>query len=152
MISVLLAAITTLAPILAASTWANVPGPPPVSGRVTVVDVFAFTCINCIHVVPELQKLNRTYSRNDLQIIGIHAPELAEERNHASVLAGLKEQQITWPVLFDDGFRVWNAYGVNAWPTQLIFDRHGKLRATYVGEGYDAQIDRTVSTLIAERT
>ncbi len=67
------------------------------------------------------------------------------------MVQGLKDQNVTWPVVFDDTFRVWNAYGVDAWPTQLIFDRHGKLRATYVGEGYDAQIDRTVKALVAER-
>ena len=70
---------------------------------------------------------------------------------HANLLEALKDQDITWPVLFDDNFRVWGAYGVEAWPTQLIFDRHGKLRATFVGEGYDAQIDRTVKSLVAER-
>jgi hypothetical protein len=46
---------------------------------------------------------------------------------------------------------LWKAYDVSAWPTQLIFDRHGKLRATYVGEGNDAEVEHTVKTLLAER-
>jgi hypothetical protein len=54
-------------------------------------------------------------------------------------------------VLYDDDFRIWNAYGVNAWPTQLVFDKGGKLRATYVGEGYDAQLERTVRGLVGEK-
>ena len=151
MIAILLAAATTLAPVLGAAPWANAPGPPATANRVTVVDVFTFECINCKHVTPELQKLSRTYDERDLAIIGVHAPELPEEKVHANVVQGLKDQNVTWPVVFDDTFRVWNAYGVDAWPTQLIFDRHGKLRATYVGEGYDAQIDRTVRALVAER-
>jgi thiol-disulfide isomerase/thioredoxin len=152
MIAVLFAAAMTLAPVLGAAPWANASGPPPTSGRVTIVDIFAFSCINCKHVTPELQKLRGQYSSDDLAIIGVHAPELPYEKVHANLLAALDEQHVTWPVVYDDAFRIWGAYGVNAWPTQLIFDRHGRLRATYVGEGYDAEIDRVVKTLAAERT
>jgi len=150
MIATLLAAALTLAPVLGATPWANTSGPPPTSGRVTIVDIFAFSCINCIHVTPELKKLRGRYSPNDLAIIGVHAPELPDEKVHANLLQALTDQHITWPVLFDDDFRVWRAYGVNAWPTQLIFDRRGVLRATYVGEGYDGEIDRWVARLTAE--
>jgi thiol-disulfide isomerase/thioredoxin len=148
----LLAAFTTLAPLLGATPWANAPGPPPTSGRVTIVDVFTFDCINCRHVTPELQKLRGAYRPNDLTIVGVHAPEMPVERVHANVVRALHDQGITWPVVFDDDFKVWNAYGVNAWPTQLVFDRHGKLRATIVGEGNDAELERTVRTLVAERS
>jgi thiol-disulfide isomerase/thioredoxin len=149
--SLLLAAATSLAPVLGAAPWANAPGPPPTEGRVTIVDVFTFDCINCKHVTPELQKLRATYDTKDLAIVGVHAPELPEEHVHANVVHALRAQDISWPVVYDDNFTVWKAYGVEAWPTQLVFDRHGKLRATYVGEGYDEQLERTVRTLLAER-
>jgi len=151
--TVLLAAATSLAPVLGATaTWANASGPPQTAGRVTVVDVFTFSCINCKHVTPELQQLRAKYRASDLAIVGVHAPELPQERVHANVVQALRDQDITWPVVFDDDFKVWNAYGVEAWPTQLVFDRHGKLRAKYVGEGYDAQLEQTVRALVAERT
>ncbi len=148
---ILLAAATSLAPILSATPWANAAGPPPTAGRVTVVDVFTFDCINCKHVTPELQKLHAKYGGNDLAIVGVHAPELPQEHVHANVVRALREQDITWPVVYDDSFAIWKAYGVEAWPTQLVFDRHGKLRATYVGEGNDAQLEATVRALVAER-
>ena len=148
----LLAAATSLAPVLGAAPWANAPGPPHLAGRVTIVDVFTFSCINCKHVTPELQQLRAKYRASDLAIVGVHAPELPQERVHANVVQALRDQDITWPVVFDDDFKVWNAYGVEAWPTQLVFDRHGKLRAKYVGEGYDAQLEQTVRALVAERT
>ena len=147
-----LAAATSLAPVLGATPWANAPGPPHVAGRVTIVDVFTFSCINCKHVTPELRKLRGAYNANDLAIIGVHAPELPEEHVHANVVRALHDQDITWPVVYDDSFKLWNTYGVSAWPTQLVFDRHGNLRATYVGEGNDAELERTVRGLVAERT
>ena len=149
--AILLAAATTLAPVLGAMPWANASGPPPTAGRVTVVDVFTFDCINCKHVTPELRKLRAAFNAGDLAIVGVHAPELPQEHVHANVVRALRDQDITWPVVFDDDFKVWNAYGVGAWPTQLVFDRHGKLRATYVGEGNDTELERTVRSLVAER-
>jgi thiol-disulfide isomerase/thioredoxin len=149
--AILLAAATTLAPVLGAVPWANASGPPPTGGRVTVVDVFTFDCINCKHVTPELRKLRGAYGAKDLAIVGVHAPELPQEHVHANVVQALHDQDITWPVVYDDDFKVWKAYGVQAWPTQLVFDRRGHLRATYVGEGYDAQLEQTVRSLVAER-
>jgi thiol-disulfide isomerase/thioredoxin len=150
--AILLAAATTLAPVLAAMPWANAAGPPPTAGRVTVVDVFTFDCINCKHVTPELRKLRGAYGARDLAIVGVHAPELPQEHVHANVVQALRDQDITWPVVYDDDFKLWKAYGVDAWPTQLVFDRRGHLRAKYVGEGYDAQLEATVRALVAERT
>jgi thiol-disulfide isomerase/thioredoxin len=151
--TILLAAATSLAPILTGhAPWANAAGPPPTAGRVAIVDVFTFGCINCKHVTPELQKLRAAYPQSDLAIVGVHAPETPEEHVHANVVQALKAQGVMWPVVFDDRFAIWNAYNVQAWPTQLVFDRHGKLRATYVGEGYDAELARTVGSLVAERS
>lgn len=151
--AILVVAATTLAPVLSApAPWANAAGPPQTGGRVTIVDVFTFDCINCKHVVPALRKLRDAYRGRDLAIVGVHAPELPQERVHTNVVRALRQQDITWPVIYDDEFKIWNAYGVQAWPTQLVFDRRGKLRATYVGEGYDAQLERAVRALIAERT
>ena len=150
--AIVLAVATTLAPVLGAVPWANAAGPPPTAGRVTIVDVFTYGCINCKHVTPELQRLRAAYPSRELTIVGVHAPETPEEHVHANVVRALREQDVSWPVVFDDDFRVWNAYGVSAWPTQLVFDRRGRLRATYVGEGYDTQLERTVRELLAERT
>ena len=149
--ALVLAAAMSLAPVLSATPWANAPGPPATAGRVTVVDVFTFDCINCKHVTPELKKLRAEYDAEALAIVGVHAPETREEHVHANVVQALRDQDISWPVVYDDSFRIWKAYGVNAWPTQLVFDRSGKLRATYVGEGYDAQLEQTVRSLVAER-
>jgi len=149
--AIVLAAATTLAPLLtSAAPWANAAGPPATTGRVTVVDVFTFDCINCRHVVPELRKLRGAFGARDVALVGVHAPELPEEHVHANVVHALRDQDITWPVVYDDDFALWHAYGVQAWPTQLVFDRRGRLRATYVGEGYDAQLERTVRALVSE--
>ena len=86
-----------------------------------------------------------------MAIVGIHAPETPYEHERANVAANLARQGIVWPVAIDNTFMLWRAYGVDAWPTQLIFDRRGQLRKTIVGEGYDADLDAEIAHLLAER-
>jgi thiol-disulfide isomerase/thioredoxin len=146
------AATATLAPVYAASQgWLN--GrvtPAETAGKVVIVDVFTFDCYNCKNVVPNLRALDAKKSA-DLLIVGIHSPETPFETNRANVVANLKAQGITWPVAIDNAFAIWHAYGIDAWPTQLFFDRSGKLRATIVGDSQDDAVDRIVQKLLAER-
>ena len=62
------------------------------------------------------------------------------------------EQGVVWPVAIDNDFAIWNAYGVSAWPTQMIFDRRGVLRKTVVGDSQDAVVDDTIKRLVAEKS
>jgi thiol-disulfide isomerase/thioredoxin len=142
----------TLAPVYAASQgWLNGEvTPAATAGKVVIVDVFTFDCYNCQNVVPNLRALNAKKS-GDLVIVGIHSPETPFEKNRANVIDNLKKQGITWPVAIDNSFAIWNAYGVDAWPTQLFFDRSGKLRATVVGDSQDDAVNRIVQKLLAER-
>ncbi len=141
----------TLAPVYAASQgWLNGQlTPAETAGKVVVVDVFTFDCYNCQNVVPNLRALNAKKA-GDLLIVGIHSPETPFEKNRANVIENLKKQGITWPVAIDNSYAIWNAYGVDAWPTQLFFDRSGKLRATVVGDSQDDAVNRIVQKLLAE--
>jgi thiol-disulfide isomerase/thioredoxin len=151
--ALLLAAATTLAPVAnSTAAWLNAAHAPVTAGRVTVVDIFTFGCLNCKHVTPQLKQLRAAIPEDELAIVGVHAPETPYERDRANVRDALRDQNITWPVVIDNDFAIWKAYGVDAWPTQLVFDRHGKLRATYVGEGNDSELERSVRALIAERS
>jgi thiol-disulfide isomerase/thioredoxin len=141
-----------LAPVVGATEWINgrVTGA-DLSGKVVIVDVFTFDCINCKHVTPNLKHLHASVSPADLAIVGVHAPETPYERERAHVVAELGRQGIVWPVALDNGFTIWHAFNNEYWPTQYIFDRHGRLRKTIIGEGQDADVDATVNALIAER-
>lgn len=148
----LLASALSLASVDRAVSWI---GPPQtqaaLAGRVVIVDVFTFDCINCKHVVPELRRLYGSLSRKDLQIVGVHSPETPYERDRANVVENLRAQGIVWPVAIDNDFTLWKSFGIEYWPTQLVFDRHGRLRQTVIGEGQDALVDRIVHDLVAER-
>jgi thiol-disulfide isomerase/thioredoxin len=148
--SILAAALVTLAPLTHATDWLA-GRPAAFNGKVVIVDVFTFDCINCKHVVPELRKLHASIPPSDLEIVGIHSPETPYERDRQNVIDNLESQGITWPVAIDNDFALWRAFNIEYWPTQLIFDRNGRLRQTVIGEGQDAVVERTVRELISER-
>jgi thiol-disulfide isomerase/thioredoxin len=141
----------TLSTLAGAPSWiGGRPSAADLRGKVVLVDVFTFDCINCKHVVPELRKLERSISRKDFRIVGIHTPETPYERDVHAATRNFALQGITWPVAIDNDYALWNAYGLEYWPTQLIFDRRGTLRKTIIGEGQDEAVESTVLQLIRE--
>jgi peroxiredoxin len=145
-------ATTSLKPVLAAHDWINGrASAASLDGKVVVLDVFTVDCYNCQNVVPELRTLYARDRERGLAIVGVHAPETPAERERAYVVQSLRRQGIVWPVAIDNAFSLWNQYGVSAWPTQLIFDRHGRLRQTVVGDSQDAVVGTTVEELLAEK-
>ena len=142
----------TLANVLAASDWLNGrPSAQDVRGKVVLLDFYTFGCFNCKNTEPNLRALYKNVSRNDLVIISVHSPETPYERSRTHLIASLGEQGIAWPVAVDNEFHIWNAYGVDAWPTQMIFDRRGVLRDTIVGDSQDAHVNTTIAQLVRER-
>ena len=139
-------------PVLAASDWIDGrPTAAALAGKVVVVDVFTVDCGNCQNVVPTLRTLFAADRARGLVVIGIHSPETPGERNRSYVTDSLQRQGIVWPVAVDNSFDLWNAYGVSAWPTELFFDRHGRLRGTITGDSQDDSVKSTVAALLAER-
>lgn len=144
-------ASTSLRPVVAAHDWLNGRATlADLDGKVVVLDVFTVDCYNCQNVVPELRTLYARDRGRGLAIVGIHAPETPAERERAYVAQSLARQGIVWPVAIDNAFSLWNDYGVSAWPTQLIFDRRGRLRETIVGDSQDAAVASVVEKLLAE--
>jgi thiol-disulfide isomerase/thioredoxin len=141
-----------LAPVLAASDWIDGRATASsVAGKVVVLDVFTVDCYNCQNVVPTLRTLYSANRDRGLEVIGVHSPETPAEKERPYVTSGLQRQGIVWPVAVDNEFKLWHEYGVSAWPTELFFDRHGRLRATIVGDSQDDDVKRTVESLLAER-
>lgn len=135
--------------VLASGDWLNTrPTQADVRGKVVLVDFYTFDCINCKHVEPNLRKLYHDTSRSDLVIISVHSPETPFERDRQNLKVSIAAQGVLWPVAVDNDFQIWNAYGVSAWPTQLIFDRKGVLRRTIVGEGQDGDVNATIHSLL----
>jgi thiol-disulfide isomerase/thioredoxin len=152
LIALALLATTTLQPVYAAKDWigARIPAA-ELAGKVVILDFFTVDCYNCRNVVPTLRSLYATDRNKGLAIVGIHTPETPPEKERSYVTQSLRQQGIVWPVAVDNAFSLWDAYRVNAWPTQLFFDRHGNLRKVIVGDSQDDAVRAETQTLLQER-
>jgi thiol-disulfide isomerase/thioredoxin len=133
-----------------ATTWlGGHPTRASLRGRVVLVDVFTFECINCTNITPALKQLYASYPRTDLEIVAVHTPEVPSYQKCLRYLAReMQAAALPWPVAVDNDHRIWDAYAVAAWPTQLIFDRAGRLKYTIVGDGQDHQVAAAVRSLV----
>ena len=142
----------SLQPILHAQDWLNHQlRPADLTGKVVVLDVFTVDCYNCKNVIPALRDLYRTKRSQGLAVVGIHSPETPAEKQRGYVVENLRTLGIQWPVAVDNSFSLWDAYGVNAWPTQLFFDRHGRFRKAIIGDSQDDAVRAEVEALLAEK-
>jgi thiol-disulfide isomerase/thioredoxin len=147
----------TRAPMIENETWLNSPRltPKDLEGKVVVVEFWTFACINCIRTVPAVRRLHETYAPKGVVVIGVHSPELDEEKDLANVKQAVEKQGITWPVAIDDDFRTWRAFENRYWPAIYVVDRKGVVRYSHVGElhvdtGRWREVVSTIDRLLAE--
>jgi peroxiredoxin len=142
-------AVVSLARLDAAPEWLNARvATADLAGKVVVLDVFTVDCSNCQNVVPTLRSLYDRDRQRGLRVVGIHSPETPAERSKGYVQQSLARQGIVWPVALDDDFALWRAFGVQAWPTELFFDRRGQLRRVIIGDSQDRDVRATVESLL----
>lgn len=80
--------------------WFNTDEPvdPRTNGKVTLIDFWAYACINCQRNNVHLTKIYDHYKDSGLEVVGIHAPEYSFEREAANVQRAAREQESTTPL------------------------------------------------------
>lgn len=119
-------------------------------GRVVLVDFWTYTCINCIRTLPYLKAWDERYRSRGLTIVGVHSPEFAFERDPGNVRDAISQNGLRYPVMQDNAFATWNAYGNHFWPAKYLIDARGRVRYTHFGEGSYEETERAIRALLAE--
>jgi thiol-disulfide isomerase/thioredoxin len=117
-------------------------------GKVVLVQFWTLSCINCIRTLPYITRWHHQYASQGLQVIGVHTPEFAFEREIPNIQAALKQHQIRYPVPVDNEFKTWKAYRNQFWPHLFLADRDGVLRYDHIGEGAYDETERTIRQLL----
>jgi thiol-disulfide isomerase/thioredoxin len=119
-------------------------------GKVVLIDFWAYSCINCQRSLPHIVQLNDAYKAAGLEVIGIHTPEYAFEREQRNVEAGVKEHGIDYPVAMDNSYATWTAYRNRFWPAQYLIDANGTVRHIQQGEGGYQTTEDLVRQLLSD--
>ena len=117
-------------------------------GKVVLVDFWEYSCINCLRTLPYLRAWYERYHADGFTIVGVHTPEFAFTGEKKNVEAALARLHVTWPVALDDDDVIWKRYGVNGWPTELLFDQRGQLVEANFGEGLYQKTESAIQALL----
>ncbi len=119
-----------------ATAWLNVDhalSMKELAGHVVVVDFWTSCCINCLQTLPILAGIENRFTNDPVVVVGVHSPKFDAETERARLSDAVRQYSIKHPVAVDGSMKVWNAWGVDAWPTVVVLDTKG--RAVWVGSG-----------------
>lgn len=132
--------------------WLNTDKPLSIAGlkgKVVLLDFWTYGCVNCMHIIPDLKRLEAKYA-NQLVVIGVHSAKFKNEKDTENIRHIILRYELEHPVYNDSNFSVWQSYGVRAWPTQVLIDPAGYIIGGVSGEGNYELIDRVVAKAVDE--
>jgi thiol-disulfide isomerase/thioredoxin len=118
-------------------------------GKVVLLDFWTFGCVNCMHVIPDLEKLEAKYP-HELVIIGVHSAKFENEGRTEAIRNVVQRYGLRHPVVNDHDFQIWRSYDANAWPTFALIDPAGNLIGTIAGEGHYTLLDKVIAGAIEQ--
>jgi DNA-binding beta-propeller fold protein YncE len=133
-------------------SWLNTEKPlslQALKGKIVMLDFWTYGCINCIHIIPDLKKLEAKYP-NQLVVIGVHSAKFENEGETENIRKIILRYELEHPVVNDAEYQIWNQYAVRAYPTRVLIDPNGYIIGNYVGEGYYEEIDKKISETITD--
>lgn len=116
-------------------------------GKIVLLDFWTFGCINCMHVIPDLKRLEKKYEK-ELIVIGVHSAKFANEKGLANIRNAALRYGLEHPVLNDNELTAWKSYNVRAWPTLMLLDPNGHIVGKVEGEGHYETLDAYIDAVI----
>jgi thiol-disulfide isomerase/thioredoxin len=135
-----------------ATAWLN---SPPLTaaglrGKVVLVDVWTYTCINWLRTLPYVRAWAEKYKNQGLVVIGVHSPEFAFEKDLDNVRRAAKDMRVDYPIAIDNDFAIWRALNNEYWPALYLVDAQGRIRHHQFGEGEYGQSEAVIQQLLSE--
>jgi thiol-disulfide isomerase/thioredoxin len=130
--------------------WLNTDAPLSLTalrGKVVLLDFWTYGCVNCMHVIPDLKRLEEKY-QSQLVVVGVHSAKFENEKETENIRRIVLRYQIEHPVVNDADFRIWKSYAVRAWPTLVLIDPAGYVVGRASGEGHYAVLDKAIGELV----
>lgn len=132
--------------------WLNTAAPlslESLRGKVVLLDFWTYGCVNCMHIIPDLKRLEGEYA-NELVVIGVHSAKFLNEGETANIRNVVLRYELEHPVVNDRDFEIWRTWGANAWPTTVLIDPAGNVVGGHAGEGVYEVVQPVVESLVNE--
>ena len=119
--------------------------------KVVLVDFWTYSCINCQRTLPYVKAWYDKYSSQGLEIVSIHTPEFAFEHVLSNVQQAVKDDGVQYPVVLDNDYGTWNAFGNQFWPRKYLIDIDGYIVYDHAGEGSYDETEAAIQKALKER-
>lgn len=132
--------------------WLNTSAPVTMNelrGKVVILDFWTYGCINCMHDIPWLLKIEKDFPHT-LAVVGVHSAKFTAEGNARNIREIILRYGLNYPIVNDYKFQIWNDYGVNAWPTLVLIDPAGNIVGEHVGEGFYPIFKPIIASLVKQ--
>ena len=122
-----------------------------VGKKVILLDFMTYSCINCQRTFPYLNAWYDKYKEEGLEIVAIHTPEFAFEKNIENVRKAALNFGLKFPIVLDNDYATWGAYGNKYWPHKYLIDIDGNIVYDHIGEGAYDKTEEKIVELLKER-
>ncbi len=123
-----------------------------IGDKVILLDFMTYSCINCQRTFPYLNDWYAKYKDQGLEIVAIHTPEFAFEKDIDNVREAASDFGLEFPLVLDNDYETWNAYNNRYWPHKYLIDIDGNIIYDHIGEGgYDETEHRIVELLMQRK-
>lgn len=119
--------------------------------KVILIDFWTYSCINCQRTLPYITGWYDKYRNHGLEIIGVHTPEFDFEKVKDNVAKAIQRFGIKYPVVQDNDYGTWRAYGNRYWPRKYLIDIDGYIVYDHIGEGSYSETEMEIQDLLQER-
>ena len=124
--------------------------PARLRGRIVLVDVWTYTCVNWLRTLPYVRAWNARYRSHGLTVVGVHTPEFGFERDTDNIVTAARAFGVTWPIAVDSDYGVWRALDNHFWPAVYLADAEGRIRYHHFGEGEYAVTEMVIQQLLLD--
>ena len=117
-------------------------------GRVVAVDFWTYSCVNWLRTLPYRTAWAERYADRGFVLVGAHAPEFGFEHDLDNVRHAAAELGVGYPIVIDNDFAIWQAFGNHYWPALYLVDGDGRVRYHHFGEEAYDETERAIQQLL----
>lgn len=114
-------------------------------GKTIFLNFWATWCGPCKAELPDIQKLYEKYSEEteeEVVVLGVAGPKMGNEKTEEEIIEFLEENELTYPVLMDIDWTLFQGYGISSFPTTFMIDKEGNVFGYVPGQlSYDIMED-----------
>ena len=115
-------------------------------GKLVLIDFWTYCCINCLHVLPDLEFLEQKFAgENAIVFMGCHSAKFVNEKGAEKVRDAILKYEIKHPVINDDKMLVWRSFERRSWPGLVVLSPNSVPILILSGEGHRQVLDLFLS-------